>query len=65
MTDITDINFSFGLGLPMRRTKTTANIGVQMGRRGTKENNLVKEEYIKFLATFTFNDKWFTKRKIE
>lgn len=65
MTDITDINFSFGLGLPMRRTKTTANIGVQMGRRGTKENNLVKEEYIKLLATFTFNDKWFTKRKIE
>ena len=63
--DIKDMSLSLGLGLPMKRSKTTANIGVQLGKRGTIEKGLVEEKYIKFHLAFTFNDKWFTKRKID
>lgn len=63
--DIKDMSVSLGLGLPMKRSKTTANIGMQFGRRGTLEKGLVEEKYIKFQLAFTFNDKWFTKRKID
>ena len=64
-TDINDLSLSFGLGLPMKRSKTTTNIGVQLGKRGTIDSGLVEEKYIKFHVAFTFNDKWFTKRKID
>ena len=64
-TDITDISLSLGLGLPMRRSNTTANIGIQIGKMGTTNNNLIEENYIKFNLAFTFNDKWFKQRKID
>ena len=64
-TNLNDLSLSFGLGLPLKRSNTIANIGVQLGKRGTVENNLVEEKYIKFHLAFTFNDKWFTKRKID
>lgn len=64
-TDINDYSISFGLGLPLKRSNTITNIGVQLGKRGTTENNLVEEKYLKFHLAFTFNDKWFTKRKID
>jgi hypothetical protein len=63
--EITDMSLSLGLGLPMKRSKTTANFGVQFGKRGTRDAGLVEEKYIKFHVAFTFNDKWFTKRKID
>lgn len=62
---LNDLSLSFGLGFPIKRSNTIANIGVQLGKRGTIENNLVEEKYIKFHLAFTFNDKWFTKRKID
>ena len=64
-TDITDISLSLGLGLPMRRSNTIANIGIQIGKMGTTNNNLIEENYIKLNLAFTFNDKWFKQRKID
>lgn len=65
MTDITETSISLGAGLPMRRSNTVAHVGVQLGKRGTKEGVLVEEKYIKFHVAFTFSDNWFTKRKID
>ena len=64
-TDITDISISFGLGLPMRRSNTIANLGIRIGKRGTTNGGLIEENYIKLHVAFTFNDKWFKKRKID
>ncbi len=64
-TNITDISLSFGLGLPMRRSNTTANLGIQIGKAGTTNGGLIEENYIKLNVAFTFNDKWFKKRKID
>ena len=64
-TDITDISLSFGLGLPMRRSNTIANLGIQVGKTGTTNGGLIEQNYIKLHAAFTFNDKWFKKRKID
>ena len=64
-TDITDISISFGLGLPMRRSNTIVNLGIHIGKRGTTNGGLIEENYIKLHVAFTFNDKWFKKRKID
>ncbi len=64
-TNLNDLSVSLGLGFPLKRSNTITNIGLQFGKRGTTENNLVEEKYIKFHLAFTFNDRWFTKRKID
>ncbi|MDD4150662.1 MAG: hypothetical protein PHE33_11625, partial [Bacteroidales bacterium] len=47
-TPINDFGISFGLGLPMKRSKTSFNISLELGQRGTLENSLIKENYAIF-----------------
>lgn len=65
LTGINEIGINFGLGIPMRKTRGTMNIGFEFGQRGTTDNNLIKESYFKTYLAFTFRDKWFVKRKID
>ena len=60
-----DYTISLGLGLPIPKNLSEANIGFQYGFRGTKDNNLIHEKYFNIIFSITFNDKWFTKRKID
>lgn len=65
--DIYNYGITFGLGLPINQRQlapgeakfSTINIGLIAGRRGTLANNLIREEYISFYLSVTFNDKWF------
>ena len=65
LTGINEIGINFGLGIPMRKTRGTLNLGFEFGQRGTTDNNLIKESYFKTYIAFTFRDKWFIKRKID
>ena len=58
---------SAGLGLPVGRYRllTIVNLSAEYGTAGTLQNNLVQEKFIRFVAGFTFNDKWFVKPKYD
>lgn len=60
---INDYGMSFGVGLPYRRTNTSFNISVELGKKGTLDDGLVRETYGIFNIGFTFYDFWFIKRK--
>lgn len=60
--DITDIGFSFGLGLPMGGY-SNLNLGCEIGKRGTTNAGLVQENYFNFHVSLSFNERWFVKRK--
>ncbi len=60
-----DYTISLGLGLPIPKNLSEANIGFQYGFRGNKDNDLIYEQYFNIIFSITFNDKWFTKRKID
>ena len=62
---LNDYSLSLGLGLPIPKNLSEANIGFQYGIRGTTNNNLIQERYFKIIFSITFNDKWFNKRKID
>jgi hypothetical protein len=62
---ITDFAGTFGLGLPINGTFSNINIAVEIGKRGTKYNNLVEENYVNFVIGLSFNDRWFVKRKFD
>ncbi len=64
-TPINDFGISFGLGLPLKRSKTFFNVSLEIGQRGTLENSLVKENYAILGLSFNLAETWFVKRKID
>ena len=62
-TTINDYGMSFGLGLPFKNTKSSLNLSVETGQRGTKSNNLIKENYTLFSVSLIMYDFWFFKPK--
>jgi hypothetical protein len=60
---ITDFAANIGLGMPLGGTFTNINIGLEIGKRGTKYYNLVEENYINISVGLSLSDKWFEKRK--
>lgn len=63
--DVLDLGINFGVGLPLRYTKTTFNIGVELGQIGALQNSSIKEQYAKLIFSCTLHDVWFFKRQFE
>ncbi len=60
-----DYGITFGVGLPLGRTRSSVNIAFTYGTRGTLDNNLIKENYGIVTFSVTLHDLWFYKRKFE
>ncbi len=68
-TQVNDYCISLGVGIPIGPAYAppissqlgVLNIGMQFGQLGTTSNDLLKEQYAKFLIAFTFNSRWFQK----
>jgi len=60
---INEFGMSFGVGLPIGNLFSNANIGFEIGKRGTVDNNLIQENFINFQISLSLNDRWFNKRK--
>ena len=62
---INDTAFTFGLGFPVTGSFSNINLGFEYGKKGTKDLNLVEENYLNFTLSLSLNDKWFVKRKYD
>lgn len=62
---LSDYGITFGVGLPLKGYKSSFNLGMVIGQRGTLENNLIKENYRMLQISFTLYDFWFYKRKFD
>lgn len=62
---INDFGISFGVGLPVYRSRTTINVAAEIGRKGTKNNGLVLENYAKLNLSLSLHDVWFIKRRFD
>jgi hypothetical protein len=64
-SSINEFGISFGLGLPIgRRTGfSNANVGFELGQRGTQDAGLIRETFFNFSLGLSLNDTWFIKRK--
>jgi len=56
---------SFGLGLPVKKSRTNYDLSVEMGEKGTINDSLIKERFIRFNLGVTFDGIWFVKRKYD
>lgn len=62
---IKDFGITFGVGLPIYRSNSTINVSAELGRKGTKKNNLVLENYAKINLSVNLYDLWFIKRRFD
>ena len=69
--NIADKAITMGLGFPLKMAGTTKiNLGLELGQRGSLNNNLVKENYFKFSIGLSLfgsapDDYWFHKQKYD
>lgn len=63
--DIDEFGISFGFGLPVGRLFSNANLGFEVGKRGTTNNGLIQENFFSTFLSFSLNDRWFDKRLID
>jgi hypothetical protein len=62
---INDFGITFGVGLPVYRSKSTINVAAEIGKKGTTEDNLVLEDYFRLNLMVNLYDLWFIKRKFD
>ena len=62
---ISEKALTLGLGLPVKRSNTFFNIAMEIGEKGTTEDDLIKEQFIRFNFGVTFKGIWFVKRKYD
>jgi long-subunit fatty acid transport protein len=69
--NISNLGITFGLSLPVRGAKSpierysNLNIGVELGQRGSFEQDLIRERYIQVNLGFSLVDRWFIKRRYD
>jgi hypothetical protein len=63
--NIRDLSISLGASIPLTRQNsfTLLNLALQAGSRGTTNNNLIRENYVRVHFGATINDRWFIKPK--
>lgn len=64
---INAFSISAGLGFPLKLFNNNSSIGIMIeyGQMGTLVNELLRENYFKFSAHFTLQEKWYQRVKLE
>jgi len=60
---IREFGISFGVGLPVGAVFSNANLGLEIGKRGTTNQNLIEENFFNLNISLSLNDRWFQKLK--
>jgi long-subunit fatty acid transport protein len=64
-TNISQMGLSLGFGLPIKKQGTHVNLYLEYGKRGTTQNSLIREDYLRVGVSFSARDRWFFKRKYQ
>lgn len=63
-TNINEFGINFGVSIPIKK-KSSFNIGVEYGERGTISNNLIKESFTRISIGFQLWDNMYVRRKLD
>jgi hypothetical protein len=58
-----EFGISFGVGLPIKKSKSTLNLSAVIGKRGTTQNGLIQENFFRFTVGVNIFENWFIKSK--
>ncbi|MFQ3332901.1 MAG: hypothetical protein ACI84S_000714 [Thalassomonas sp.] len=64
-TQLKEMSVSFGFGIPVRKSRTKYDVSLTLGQRGTTDNNLIKEQFVRVGLSVSYDGIWFVKRKYD
>ncbi|MEI6576243.1 MAG: hypothetical protein WCO63_08715 [Bacteroidota bacterium] len=62
---LTEAGITLGVSLPFPKSRSRVNLGMEIGRKGTTNNGLLKENFVKLSISATAFEYWFIRRKFE
>ncbi|MCR5014248.1 MAG: outer membrane protein transport protein [Bacteroidales bacterium] len=62
-TSINKLGVTAGLTLPLPRTQSRVNLGLELGKCGTKSASLIQESYVNLTVGVSIFERWFVKRR--
>ena len=63
---IQEMAATIGLGMPFGKGGyTSLNLALMVGQKGTLDNGLVQENFVRFFVGLTINDRWFIRYKLD
>ena len=60
-----EMSVSFGFGIPVKKSRTKYDFSCTIGKRGTTEGNLIKEQFVRLGLSVSYDGIWFVKRKYD
>jgi len=64
-SQLKEISLSFGFGIPVKKSRTKYDFSCALGQRGTTDNNLIQEQFIRLALSVSYDGIWFVKRKYD
>ena len=62
---LSEMSVSFGFGIPVKKSRTKYDFSCTLGQRGTSEDNLIKEQFLRLGLSVSYDGIWFVKRKYD
>ncbi|MFA5418418.1 MAG: hypothetical protein WC341_08165 [Bacteroidales bacterium] len=62
-SQINEFGISFGLGFPLKKSKTGIDLSIEIGRRGTTDNQLIQENFFNVSLGISIQEIWFYKKQ--
>lgn len=60
---INKMGLTLGASLPLPRSLSKVNLGIELGQFGTKSDDLIQERYFKLTVGVSLYERWFQKRR--
>jgi long-subunit fatty acid transport protein len=60
---IDEYGISFGFGFPLKKSRTSIDLGFEIGRRGTTKDGLIQENFFNISLGVSIFESWFHKRR--
>ena len=57
--------FSVGLGIPVRKSRSLINVGLQFGQTGSLKRGQIRENFMRVGVSFSSLETWFVKPKYD
>mgnify|MGYP001197589471 CR=1 FL=1 len=62
---LNEVSISFGVGIPVKKSRTKYDFSCVLGKRGTTDNSLIEEQFVRFGLSVSYDGIWFVKRKYD
>lgn len=62
---VQSFGITLGTSLPIYKWHNAVSVAVDMGQRGTQQNQLVRERYVNFMVNINLHDIWFVKYRYD